>query len=60
MAKKTRLDKIRQTKQCKPKPAPHDYGPTLGAGPMCRPTYPHPDSPQGRALARAGKPLVNK
>lgn len=43
MAKKSRSDR------------PHDYGPTIGCGPFARPTYPHPDSPMGRAILR--KPL---
>ncbi len=29
----------------------HDYGPTIGVGPLARPTFPHPDSPAGRRLA---------
>jgi hypothetical protein len=33
----------------KPTNTPHNYGPTIGAGPTARPTNPHPDSPVGRA-----------
>jgi hypothetical protein len=33
----------------------HDYGPTIGRGPRAVPTYPHPQSPMGRAAIKSGK-----
>ena len=34
-------------------PPVHDYGPTIGRGRNAVPTNPHPNSPMGRALAKA-------
>jgi hypothetical protein len=35
--------------------AHHDYGPTIGRGQKAVPTYPHPQSPMGRALIKSGR-----
>lgn len=35
--------------------ANHDYGPTIGRGRDAVPTYPHPQSPMGRALIKSGR-----